>query len=446
MAGLIAFLRVLLLIASLEFIVALLRVLLLPVLALVAIIVHLIECLCRLWKKSTLFEEEQDEACPPLPEQVVRRPDPCIYSQAYLQAQGLPVTWDNPDIWLAPAANPNAVEPDSFHLKADTDYIVNARVHNAATDLALGVQVRMFFRHWSINAPDFAPVERDGLGNEVVRHVDVDPMGATVTQFRWRTPVVPPGEQRHYCLQARLWHPMDVNPDNNVGQENTNVYAANPGHIDPGELVEVEVPLHNTTRLAQRYRFEPSLYAIDPKPAHQLKLAVNRGVAQMKLSARIANLVPTLHPKPVDGGIPPAPPSPEPPTGSGDDVLRAAAAQPRAGDRLLWPIERFRLGRFELQLRRRLKVVKTKYVGFDAVRAAARAQVRPLPVAMTITLDGAAPASEVALAPGEMRTLKLAVKVPNDAAPGTRFPFNLTARAADGSLAGGVTLLLHVKE
>lgn len=445
MAAFIASLRVLLLVVPLEFVVALLRVLLLPVLALVALVVRLIECLCKLWKKSTLFEEEEEEACPPLPEQVVRRPDPCIYSQAYLQAQGLPVTWDNPDIWLAPAADPTAVEPDSFHLKADTDYIVHVRVHNAATDLALGVQVRMLFRHWSINAPDFAPVEHDGSGNEVVRHVDVDPMGVTVTQFRWHTPVVPLGESRHFCLQARLWHPMDVNPDNNVGQENTNVYSANPGHVDPGELVEVELPLHNTTRMAQRFRFEPTLYAIDAKPTHPLKLVVNRGVARMPLSARIANLVPTLHPKPVEGGIPPAPPPPEPPI-EGGDVLRAAAARPGTTDRLLWPTERFRVGRFEFQLRRRLKVVKTKYAGFDAVRAAARAQVRPLPAAMTITLDGALPAAEVALAPGEIRTLKLAVKVPDDAAPGTRFPLNLLARATDGSLAGGVTLLLQVKE
>src|SRR4051794_21374195 len=28
----------------------------------------------------------------------VHRPDPCIYSQSFLLKQGLPVTWDNPDI------------------------------------------------------------------------------------------------------------------------------------------------------------------------------------------------------------------------------------------------------------------------------------------------------------------------------------------------------------
>ncbi|HET6223414.1 MAG TPA: hypothetical protein VFE11_14675, partial [Dongiaceae bacterium] len=296
----------------------------------------------------------------------------------------------------------------------------------------------MLFRHWSVNAPDFTPVQVDAGGNEVVRHVDIDPMGATVTQFLWHTPVVPASDPvRHYCLQARLWHPMDVNPDNNIGQENTNVYAANPGHVDPGEIVAVEIPLHNPGRVAQRFRFEPSLYEIDGSGQHELRLRVNRGFAHMPLSARIANLMPTLHPKTVDGDIPP------PPT---DVILRAAAPRPPLGDGWLAPIERFRIGRFEFQARRRLKVVKTKYVGFEAVRAAASAQVRPLPPAMTVMIDGAPAAGGVALQPGETRPLKFEIKVPDDAAPGSRFPVNLLARAADGSLAGGLTLLLQVKD
>ena len=330
MTSVVQFLKVLFYLAPLELVVALLRLLLLPILALLAIVVHLLECLIHLWGKKNLFEEEKEDACPPLPEAVVRRPDPCIYSQTYLQAQGLPVTWNNPDIWLAPAADPNAVEPDSYHLKADTDYIVNVRVHNAATDLALGVQVRMLFRHWSINAPDFAPVQVDALGNEVFRHVDVDPMGANVTQFRWHSPTVPPGEARHYCLQARLWHPMDINPDNNVGQENTNVYAANPGHVDPGEIVKVEIPIHNTTRLAQQFRIQPSLYAIDPKPQQQLALKINRGFARMRLSARIANLMPTLHPKTVDGAVPP------PPSRPNGDIERSSASHKRGPMTMFW--------------------------------------------------------------------------------------------------------------
>jgi hypothetical protein len=63
----------------------------------------------------------------------MRRPDPCIYSQTYLASQGVPVTWNNPDIWMAKAATPNVIEPDSYHLEADTDYIVSVQAHNAST-------------------------------------------------------------------------------------------------------------------------------------------------------------------------------------------------------------------------------------------------------------------------------------------------------------------------
>lgn len=66
--------------------------------------------------------------------------DPLITKQALraififlLQSQGLPVTWNNPDIWIARADNPGNIEPDSYHLTDNTDYIVTVRVHNAPT-------------------------------------------------------------------------------------------------------------------------------------------------------------------------------------------------------------------------------------------------------------------------------------------------------------------------
>src|SRR5262245_22921736 len=69
-------------------------------------------------------EQEQKDCHIPFPEDLMRRPDPCIYSQFYLTAQGIPVTWDNPDIWMAKASDPGTIEPDSYHLEEDTDYIV----------------------------------------------------------------------------------------------------------------------------------------------------------------------------------------------------------------------------------------------------------------------------------------------------------------------------------
>jgi hypothetical protein len=85
---------------------------------LVLLVVFIPSLLLRFWEKLLKFlrtrnfkaeEEEKDPCNPPFPEPVMRRPDPCIYSQTYLASQGVPVTWNNPDIWMAKAATPNVI-------------------------------------------------------------------------------------------------------------------------------------------------------------------------------------------------------------------------------------------------------------------------------------------------------------------------------------------------
>jgi len=54
----------------------------------------------KLFTRNNFKEIKDPKLCHlPFPEDVMRRPDPCIYSQFYLQEQNLPVTWNNPDIW-----------------------------------------------------------------------------------------------------------------------------------------------------------------------------------------------------------------------------------------------------------------------------------------------------------------------------------------------------------
>src|SRR5437870_7694104 len=123
--------RIILFLLPLEFLVAVLRTLILAVLVPIALIVHFFECLLKLLRTKNLKEalEPKGEHCPPaLPEGVNRRGDPAIYSQFYLRGQGIDVTWNNPDIWVARADQPNVQEPDSYHLQADTDYVVSVRV------------------------------------------------------------------------------------------------------------------------------------------------------------------------------------------------------------------------------------------------------------------------------------------------------------------------------
>src|SRR4051794_27344807 len=70
-------------------------------------LVYLVRELCQLigrWlERHRLPERERktaDGACVPIRRDVVSHPDPLIYSQTELLAQGLAVTWDNPDVQL----------------------------------------------------------------------------------------------------------------------------------------------------------------------------------------------------------------------------------------------------------------------------------------------------------------------------------------------------------
>src|SRR5687768_7419882 len=63
--------------------------------------------LCLLVRRRLEPRPQPSPCCLRLPD-VYIRPDPLIYSQHYLAAQGLAVTWDNPDIQLYDAGTPVA--------------------------------------------------------------------------------------------------------------------------------------------------------------------------------------------------------------------------------------------------------------------------------------------------------------------------------------------------
>ena len=178
---------------------ALLKFVFLISLLVIVLLLCLWEWLLEALKSKDLYPDEEEDPCGRLPEAIVRRPDPAIYCQRLLLSQGLPVTWNNPDIWVARADNPGDIEPDSYHLVEDTDYIVSVRANNAGTDAAVGVRVRLNYRQWSFNSPDLTPVETDTAGNEVVRFVHVAPMSSEIATFKWHTPSVPQGQQsKHF--------------------------------------------------------------------------------------------------------------------------------------------------------------------------------------------------------------------------------------------------------
>jgi hypothetical protein len=153
-----------------------------------------------------------DQGCIYIPGRIINRPDPCIYDQFLLMQLGLPVTWDNPDF----AILLGGVKQYTYGLTANTTYDVAITVHNSSREKpALGTTVKVVWMEFGAGGPVTTPIAT------VVTDVPVWP-GTSVVHVPWTTPLAP----GHYCLQAQLSHPDDGNPANNLGQNNTQVYAA----------------------------------------------------------------------------------------------------------------------------------------------------------------------------------------------------------------------------
>ncbi len=160
----------------------------------------------RCWKPRVRCRDEID-----LPPEVYKRADPMLYSQQWLMSMGLSVTWDNPDIELY---RNGAVVP-SGQLDPDTEYEVRVRVWNNSYDApAPGLPVHLGYLDFGAGAVSIY------VGHRIV---DLGAKGTSqcpaLASFLWTTP----GAAGHYCLQVWLDWPDDANPQNNLGQENTNV-------------------------------------------------------------------------------------------------------------------------------------------------------------------------------------------------------------------------------
>lgn len=184
---------------------------------------------------------ERSGCCLHLPQAVHKRADPLLYSQSYLMAKGLAVTWDNPDIQLY--RDGVLVAPGA--LAADTEYDVVVRVWNGSYDApAPGLPVLLSFLSFGIGTTSTAVGKTS---------VDLGVKGSSAhpafAHFTWRTPATP----GHYCLQALLDWPDDANPDNNLGQKNTQVGAAHsPAHFS--------FVVRNRASVARAFRFEVDTY------------------------------------------------------------------------------------------------------------------------------------------------------------------------------------------
>jgi hypothetical protein len=185
--------------------------------------------------------------CVAVPERTYRRPDPLIYSQAYLMKLGLAVTWDNPDITLFK----DGVAVPSHELQPGTEYQVAARIWNGSTDApAVGLPIALSYMDFGIGG-----VEQPIGQTQIDLPVKGAPGHPAVATVPWRTPAAP----GHYCLLVKLLWGDDANPYNNLGQENTDVRA-------PSSPAEFRFVVRNDARRRRTLRLEADAYALPERP------------------------------------------------------------------------------------------------------------------------------------------------------------------------------------
>lgn len=183
--------------------------------------------------------------CPP----ALKKPDPFIYDQYYLTSLGLPVTWDNPDIFIYK----NGVLVDPHDLIASTPYVVAARIWNNSTDVPVA-NLGVTFSYLSFGA---------GTQSNPIGSVTTDlnakglPGCPAFAYITWTTP----SALGHYCLQVLLEPPDDSNWQNNLGQRNTDVAQA----LSPASF-SFAVGNYGVPR-SRRVRFTVDTYTIPSLPA-----------------------------------------------------------------------------------------------------------------------------------------------------------------------------------
>lgn len=154
-----------------------------------------------------------------VPATIYKRPDPMIYSQGWLLARGLGVTWDNPDIKLFELSGGSQLPAQAHALAPGTPHLIRAQIWNGSFDApAVNLRVRFYYLDFGAGAL------RTYIGETFV---DVAVKGSAdapaLAEVPWQTPSI----AGHYCVQVELVWPDDADPGNNLGQTNLDVKPLN---------------------------------------------------------------------------------------------------------------------------------------------------------------------------------------------------------------------------
>lgn len=209
-----------------------------------------------------------------LPPALYKRPDPLIYSQDFLMARGLAVTWDNPDIWLTELPKPDGtlVPVGSHELLPHHTYRIFARFYNGSLEApAVQMPVEFHFLSFGIGTTS------NPIGTT---RVDLPVRGAVghpcVATVDWLTPPAP----GHYCIRAQAIWDDDAEPGNNLGQKNVDVKKLN------SPKATFKFALRNDAAADRRFRLESDVYG-PPKPPSCEERARRDLLARHNLLTRI---------------------------------------------------------------------------------------------------------------------------------------------------------------
>lgn len=248
-----------------------------------------------MWLRRMEVSEEdprgtQQKGCINIDNPAFHRPDPCIYSQQYLMALGLAVTWDNPDI----AILLNGVPVPEHDLLPDTEYEIDATVWNNSYEApVIGLLVHFSYLSFGV------ATENHLIDTAVVDlGVKGGPNYPAHALIPWRTPSTP----GHYCVQVLLDPPDDLEPRNNLGQNNLDVV---PAHSPAAFSFRVR----NDTPRPERYSFEVDTYVLPATPACPTKLPRRRPSQTERIAAARVLHDPAAYPVPPGWTVELTPPS-----------------------------------------------------------------------------------------------------------------------------------------
>lgn len=218
-------------------------------LAFLHIFQQLIRLLLLWWRQRKLPHDATNATntgCGPIDHPSFHRPDPLIYSQKYLLELGLAVTWDNPDIIVLR----NGVPVPEWELLPNTLYEIDATIWNNSYEApVVGMPVDFAFLSFGAGAT-LTPIGRTYV-NVGVKGGANHPAHA---RMAWTTP--PAG---HYCIQVSFQWNGDLNPRNNLGQNNVDVVAAQSPAVTAFRL-------RNPFRRTERLQFLIDTYTLPDPP------------------------------------------------------------------------------------------------------------------------------------------------------------------------------------